>query len=339
MKRHYPEVFACALLNSQPMGFYAPAQLIRDAREHGVEVRPPDVNHSEWDYTLEPSMESDYWALRIGLRQIKGLSQEDAKWLTAARANGYGDPHALWARAGLGPRALEVLANADAFQSMELKRREVLWDIKALGDTPLPLFAAASEKDHGAEAPVTLPEMTMGEEVIEDYASLRLTLKTHPVKLLRPCLSGTVTNDTLKEAEHDRRTAVCGLVIARQRPGTAKGVIFATLEDETGVANIIIWAKVYERYRRIVLTSRLLMVRGKLQREGLVVHILAEHLEDRSDLLVALGEKDFEPSLAHADEIKRPVYLDRRLQPKRPIPRPRHPREQAKVLFPSRDFH
>ena len=284
-------------------------------------------------------MESDYWALRIGLRQIKGLSEEDAKWLTAARANGYGDPHALWARAGLGPRALEVLANADAFQSMELKRREVLWDIKALGDTPLPLFAAAGEKDHGPEAPVALPEMTMGEEVIDDYASLRLTLKTHPVNLLRPCLAGTVTNDTLKEAEHDQRTAVCGLVIARQRPGTAKGVIFATLEDETGVANIIIWAKVYEKYRRIVLTSRLLMVRGKLQREGLVVHILAEHLEDRSDLLVALGEKDFEPSLAHADEIKRPVYLDRHLQPKRPIPRPRHPREQAKVLFPSRDFH
>ena len=339
MKRHYPEVFACALLNSQPMGFYAPAQLIRDAREHGVEVRPPDVNHSEWDYTLEPSMESDYWALRIGLRQIKGLSEEDAKWLTAARANGYGDPHALWARAGIGPRALEVLANADAFQSMELKRREVLWDIKALGASPLPLFAAASEKDHGPEAPVTLPQMTMGEEVIEDYASLRLTLKTHPVKLLRPCLSGTVTNDTLKGAVHNRRTAVCGLVIARQRPGTAKGVIFATLEDETGVANIIIWAKVYEKYRRIVLTSRLLMVRGKLQREGLVVHILAEHLEDRSDLLVALGENDFEPSLAHADEVKRPVYLDKRLQPKRPIPRPRHPREQAKVLFPSRDFH
>ncbi len=339
MKRHYPEVFACALLNAQPMGFYAPAQLIRDAREHDVEVRPPDINHSHWDYTLEQAIGQEHYALRIGLRQIKGFNQEDADWLVAARANGYGDLHSLWMRAGISAQVLEKLANADACQSLDMSRREVLWDIKALGANPLPLFTAASEREYGAEAPVTLPAMSLGEEVIEDYASLRLSLKAHPMKLLRPAVPKIIPSAGLKTARTESRVAVCGLVIARQRPGTAKGVIFATLEDETGVANIIIWAKVYERYRRVVLTSRLLMVRGRVQREGLVIHLLADHLEDKSHLLEALGEKDFEPALAHADEVKRPPADDARLNPKRPVPRPRHPREQAKVLFPSRDFH
>jgi error-prone DNA polymerase len=340
MKHHYPEVFACALLNSQPMGFYAPAQIVRDAREHGVDVRPPDVNYSHWDYTLEPAIDGPYWALRIGLRQIKGLKQEDADWLVAARANFYADPHDIWLRAGLSPAVLETLANADAFQSMELKRREVLWHIKALGSAPLPLFTAAAEKDYGAEAPVVLADMSLGEHVIEDYAALRLSLKAHPLKLLRPCFSNIVPSQHLANLRTEQRTAVCGLVIARQRPGTAKGVIFATLEDETGVANIIIWAGTYEKYRRIVLTARLLLVRGRLQKEGLVIHLLAEHLEDHSHLLGALGDKDFEPAYAHADEVTNPPVYDSRLRVRsRPVPRPRHPRDQAKVLFPSRDFH
>ncbi len=340
MKKHYPDVFACALLNSQPMGFYAPAQIVRDAREHGVEVRPPDVNYSHWDYTLEPAMESPYYALRIGLRQIKGLMQDDADWLVAARGNFYAAPNDIWLRAGLKPSVLETLANADAFQSMELKRRDVLWHIKALGTSPLPLFTAAGEPDHGAEADVILRDMTLGEHVIEDYAALRLSLKAHPLSLLRPCFPGVVRSETLKTITPETKASVCGLVIARQRPGTAKGVIFATLEDETGVANIIVWSKVYEKYRRIVLTARLLLVRGRVQREGLVIHLLAEHLEDRSHLLGALGERDFDPALAHADEVSHPPSYDSRLRPKhRPIPRPRHPREQAKVLFPSRDFH
>ena len=189
MKRHYPDVFACAILNAQPMGFYAPAQLIRDAREHDVEVRPPDINHSDWDYTLEPAIGQDHHALRIGLRQIKGLAQEDADWLVAARANGYGDLNSLWMRAGLKPPALEKLANADAFGSLGMSRREALWDIKALGNDPLPLFTVAREPDHGPEAPVALPAMTEGEEVIEDYAATRLSLKAHPAKLLRPALA------------------------------------------------------------------------------------------------------------------------------------------------------
>ena len=226
MKCHHPDVFACALLNAQPMGFYAPAQIIRDAREHDVEVRPPDVNHSHWDYTLEPAIDSDYHALRIGLRQIKGFAQEDADWLVAARANGYSDLNALWTRAGISAPVLEKLANADAFGSIDASRREILWDIKALGPDPLPLFAAAHEPDHGGEAAVTLPEMTPGEEVIEDYAAMRLSLKAHPVKLLRPALLGILPNAGLATAEADARTTVCGLVIARQRPGTAKGVIF-----------------------------------------------------------------------------------------------------------------
>jgi len=343
MKRHYPEVFACALLNSQPMGFYAPAQIIRDAREHGVEVRPPDINHSSWDHTLEIT-DQRYWALRIGFRQIKGLREDDGNWIVAARANGYRDVEGLWRRAGLGPRALETLARADAFSSLTLKRRAALWQIKGLGTKPLPLFAAAGEDEHGIEADAVLPAMTLAQDIYEDYGALRLSLKGHPVKLLRRHLPGTLVNSALADQPPDTTVTVSGLVIARQRPGTAKGVIFATLEDDTGIANIIIWPKTYDAYRRIVLTARLLTVRGRLQREGLVIHIIAGHLENRSDLLDTLSHGDrFSPPYAPADEVTHPPAIDPR-HPLRPrkgaaVPRPRHPRDQARVLFPSRDFH
>ncbi len=289
MKRHYPAVFACALLNSQPMGFYAPAQIVRDAIAHGVEVRAPDVNMSEWDCTLEPD------ALRLGFRQIKGFSEVDAARLVAARANGFGDPLALWRRSGLKAAALETLARADAFRSMGLDRREALWTVKGLPLAPLPLFAAMGEEnDQGAEAAVALPPMTMGEHVAEDYRHLRLSLKRHPLALLRGDLDpgNYVPAARLADTPDGARVSVAGLVLVRQRPGTASGVIFATLEDETGVANVIVWSRTFERFRRVVLGATLMGVTGKLQKEGIVIHVIAERLVDLSFHLRRLARPD-----------------------------------------------
>jgi error-prone DNA polymerase len=310
MKCHYPAVFACALLNSQPMGFYAPAQIVRDAQDHGIEVRPPDVNYSDWDCTLEPGYvggnagfmagESGregmpQFALRLGLRQIKGLAQGDADWIVAARANGYAKPSDLWRRANIGKRTLAALAKADAFHSMDLTRRDAWWAVKALGgDAPLPLFQHAVEAEHGIEPAVTLPQATIGEDVAEDYAALRLSLKAHPVALLRDRadqpLAGLCPAAGLVEAPNERRITVGGLVLVRQRPGSANGVMFATLEDETGTANIVIWVDTFEKFRRSVLASRLMVVTGKLQREGTVIHIIADKIEDRSALLDELAD-------------------------------------------------
>ena len=251
LKCHHPAVFAAALLNSQPMGFYAPAQIVRDAREHGVEVRPLDVNWSDWNCTLEPGERGDP-ALRLGLRQAKGLAEAPARALVAKRANGYPDPLSLWRRAAVAPAALEALARADGFRSMGLERREALWAVKGLPVSPLPLFAAMGEEERGEEPEVTLPEMALSEQVVADYMSLRLSLKAHPVSFLRAGLGdeGYVPAAVLSELRDGRRLKVAGLVLVRQRPGTAKGVIFATLEDETGVANIVIWADVFERSPR-----------------------------------------------------------------------------------------
>ncbi len=334
MKRHYPAVFTCALLNSQPMGFYAPAQLVRDARDHGVAVRPPDVNLSGWDCALELDEAGEgAYALRLGLRQIRGFKEADGEWVVAARGTGYADPAAIWRRAGLNGGALEKLARADAFASMGLSRRESLWAARrfaaanANGDAkPLPLFEAAGDDGWGVEEPVTLPDMPLGEAVMADYASLRLSLRCHPVMLLRGEFDSATPAKALIDTDNDTWVTVVGLVLARQRPGTAKGVIFATLEDETGVANIIVWPKIFERFRRIVLTARLLKVTGRLQREGIVTHLIADRLEDCSPLLDNLAERD-------AVDLEGP----------RPAPPPksgfRHPRNQGSVLFPSRDFH
>jgi error-prone DNA polymerase len=348
MKCHYPAVFAAALLNSQPMGFYAPAQIVRDAREHGVTALPPDVNLSDWDATLEidPDPARDM-ALRIGLRQIKGMSPEHAERLVAERGNGYRDAAALWRRTGLKPAMLEALARADAFGSMGQTRRQALWAVKGLGEAPLPLFAAAGEAERGEEPAVALPEMAIGEEVVEDYSWLRLSLKCHPLALLRDEMDAArvITAARVLETPTEAKVTVAGLVLVRQRPGSAKGVIFITVEDETGVANVIVWPKAFEKFRRIVLTARLLRVTGRLQREGIVAHVIADRLEDLSDRLDALTEMDaFKLTVSPADEVKRNIDLDpraaalRRRRPS-PIPRPKHPREQAKVLFPSRDFH
>ena len=333
LKRRYPAAFAAVpLLNSQPMGF------LRAGADRPGRPRPRCIdgaarrtsNFSGWDCALElsPDKASPY-ALRLGLRQIKGLKESDADWLTAARGNGYDDPAAIWRRAGLNGQALEVLARADAFASMGLTRREGLWAARRFvaaaktGDAkPLPLFEAAGESGWGAEQPVTLPDMSPGEAVAADYQALRLSLRDHPMALLRDDFPGSTLAVELKNTKDGSKIIVAGLVLARQRPGTAKGVIFATLEDETGTANVIVWPKTFERFRRIVLTSRLLKVTGELQREGIVTHLIAAGLEDCSALLDGLAA----PTPGDAD---RPV----------PTPPRRHPREQAKILFPSREFH
>jgi error-prone DNA polymerase len=342
LKCHYPSVFACALLNSQPMGFYAPAQIIGDARKHGVEVRPVDVNFSERDCTLErlsprtppsparlrshprPSRESiirdgpasplplreregiaqregeghQAWrdpadaalALRLGFRQVKGLAEQDAEAIAARRGEGYRCVADLTRRVGLGRPVLATLAAADAFGSLGLDRRRALWATRGLGLDldPLPLFAAA---EASREPTVALPEAPLGEEVTEDYRALRLSLKAHPVALLRTRLArdGYTENRRLAELPHGQRVKVAGVVVTRQRPGSANGVIFITLEDETGNANLIVWPKMFERFRRVVLQTTMIGAEGPVQREGTVVHVLAHRLVTLDRLLGRLS--------------------------------------------------
>jgi error-prone DNA polymerase len=299
------------------MGFYAPAQIVRDAREHGVEVRPVDVNHSFWDCTLEPTTPSLpspasggglRWgrALRLGLRQIKGFAEADAERLLAAREDGYPDPRGLWRRSGLGRGALERLAEADAFRSIGLDRRRALWALKALGDPPLPLFAQEPSPPIGgrrqgeggfsseARAMALLPEMPLGEHVVEDYASLSLTLKRHPLAFLRSELAreGLVTAAELAHLPVDRRLSIAGIVLIRQRPGSANGIVFITVEDETGIANLIVWPAILERFRRAALGATLLRCTGKLQREESVIHVVADRLEDMTPRLNTLRNRD-----------------------------------------------
>ena len=324
IKCHYPAIFACALLNSQPMGFYAPAQIVRDAREHGVEVLPPDVNISDWDNSLEPApLEPgiNSIALRLGLRQIKGLAEADAQKLADGRGNGYADLYALWQRAGLRPATLTRLAEADAYGSLGLSRRQALWEAKRLGAPPPPLFAAAGIEDLIVEPRATLPEMRLGEAVIEDYTTLRLSLKAHPVALLRPSLGAGGYQPTASLAQRDNggQAAIAGLVLVRQRPGTASGVIFMTIEDETGTANLIVWSRVFERFRRIVVGARLIGVIGRVQREGIVIHVIAHRLIDLSDQLDHLAERDM-PGIVPTPGIGSGHRARRR-------------------RFPSRDFH
>lgn len=332
LKCHHPAIFACALLNSQPMGFYAPAQIVRDAREHSVETRPICVNHSEWDNTLERRPDGAL-ALRLGFRQIKGFKEEDAGWIVAARGNGYRDPEALWLRAGLRPDVLIRLAEADAFSDMDLTRRDALWQVKAIrSEKPLPLFNDPIDGESINEPQIALPTMHLGEEVVEDYVSTRLSLRAHPMELLRPGIPDLTPHNALKDVPLGQHT-VCGLVITRQRPGTASGVIFLTLEDETGVSNVVVWPKIYERFRRIVMGARLLRVRGYLQREGIVVHLIAQEIYDMSYKLSDLGhplpEALTTEGLRADDTPKASRYPARAM----------HPRDQAKRLFPSRDFH
>ncbi len=332
LKCHHPAIFACALLNSQPMGFYAPAQIVRDTREHGVEIRPICVNHSEWDNRLERRPDGAL-ALRLGFRQIKGFKEENAGWIVAARGNGYPDPQSLWLRAGLGPDVLTRLAEADAFSDMGLTRRDALWQVKAIrSDKPLPLFNDPIDGENIHEPQIDLPVMQLGEQVVEDYVATRLSLRAHPMELLRPSLLGLVTHASLSQIPLGRYD-VCGLVITRQRPGTASGVIFLTLEDETGVSNVVVWPKIYERFRRIVMGGRLLRITGHLQREGIVVHLIAQNVEDISHKLSELGHP--QPEALNVEGLRTDDTPKTARHPTRAM----HPRDQAKRLFPSRDFH
>jgi len=328
-KCHYPDVFACALLNSQPMGFYAPAQIVRDAIEHGVEVRAADINLSDFWHLLEPGpraservarqhreMAPDIRsnrAIRLGLSQVTGLREDHANLIVARRGAGYKSIREFWLRTGLPIATLEKLAEADAFGSLELSRRDALWTVKGLvgtaGAEKLPLFAAADRAAAQADEPVEdLPDMAPGEEVVHDYRTLSLSLKAHPVSFLRPTLSArrVLRAAELVDKPNGMMVEVAGLVLVRQQPGTASGVIFATLEDETGVANIIIWPKVFHVNRKVVLGSRLMAVRGQLQREGLVTHVIAKSFTDHTPELVeiARGHDLGDAVLARGDEGK-----------------------------------
>jgi error-prone DNA polymerase len=294
LKCHYPAAFACALLNSQPMGFYAPAQIVRDAQEHGVTVLAPDVNASDWECSLQETETpagagTSAPALRLGFRQIKGVREGDAERLVLARGAGFRDAFDLWRKSGLSVAALDTLAQADAFRSLGLDRRAALWALRGLGEAPLPLFAGL-DGPAGTEPEVVLPEMPLGEHVVEDYASLSLSLKCHPLALLRPTLAarGLVPTARLALARPGQRLGVAGLVVIRQRPGTAKGIIFVTLEDETAIANLIVRPDVFERYRRDLLTARLLAATGRVENHDGVVHLLVRHLADFSVLLASL---------------------------------------------------
>ena len=332
LKCHYPDVFACALLNSQPMGFYAPSQLVRDAIEHGVEVRSPDINVSDHDSSLEAGawdiqdhiwsrhapMQDAIWtkkALRLGLRQVEGLAKKDIEQIVGLRGEGYTSIRDLWLRTGVPIGSLEKLARADAFQSLGLNRREALWAVKGLvgtyGAETLPLFAASDlPRAPIVEEQGNLPLMSPGEEVIHDYATLSLSLKGHPVQFLRPMLDerGTTRASNLGAVTPGHRIEVAGLVLVRQRPGTASGVIFVTLEDETGVANLVVWPKLFEndQMRKTLLSSRMLAVKGRLQKEGLVIHIIAEDMTDLTPQLLEIsnGRDIGEAVLARADEGK-----------------------------------
>ncbi|MBI1179505.1 MAG: error-prone DNA polymerase, partial [Alphaproteobacteria bacterium] len=294
LKHHYPEAFTAGLLNSYPMGFYAPAQLVRDLRDHGGEVRPADVNHSNWDCTLEPSEGRP--ALRLGLRQIKGLREDEAGKLVAAREAGYRSPLDLWQRAALLPATLVRLAEADAFQSLGLDRRQAAWAVKKLTEArPLPLFEAL---EHGREAEREphLPGMGLGEHVIADYRTTQLSLKQHPAALLRGRLAaeGVVSAADLARAVHGDRVLVAGVVLARQRPGTAKNVMFITLEDETGVVNLVVFSSVFEEYRRPTLTARLMACHGKLERADGVTHVIVSRVHDLNHWLTLLTDQQEE---------------------------------------------
>ncbi len=344
LKCHHPDVFCAALLNSQPMGFYAPAQIVRDAREHGVEIRPADVNHSDWDSTLEPAGEAaPYLAVRLGLRQVDGLSRAEMEKLMAARASGYRDPEALKRRAGLSRAALERLAAADTFRSMGLSRRDALWEVR--GEAPgktLPLFEAAGLAEHGDEAAPVLPPVPPSEHVLQDYQTTRLSLRNHPMHFLRAVHArrGIVPAAEAASMGDGRRVETSGLVLVRQRPGTASGVVFITIEDETGIANLVVWPKVMARFRPAVMRARILQVKGRVQTADNVTHIVANELIDCTADLSLLSEDvlrdPLKGMLARADEVVRPV-ADRK-GPAGRTDGARHPRD-VRVIPKSRDFH
>jgi error-prone DNA polymerase len=317
------------------MGFYAPAQLVRDAREHGVEVRPVDVNHSRWDCTLERRADGAL-ALRLGMRQVGGFREDWARAI--AEAAPFDSVEALARRAELPQRGLRLLADADAFGSIAMDRRAALWEARRTPPDALPLFAHARARELGEEPALALPAMTLGEHVAADYQTTRLSLKDHPMAILRPVFAreGILPCAGLRGVKAGARVTVAGVVLVRQRPGKGNA-IFVTIEDETGIANIIMWARQFERFRREVMASRLMQVQGELQRsrEG-VVHVLVQRIVDRSPVLGRLSEiHEANPLLSRADEFLHPQH------PRGRDEAPRtggHPRD-VRLLPRSRDFH
>ena len=296
IKWYYPDVFACGLLNSQPMGFYAPAQIVSDARKHGVEVREIDVNYSYWDNTLERisiRSEEKKFALRLGFRQIKGIREEDMQLLLSARKRKFHSINEIL-DGGLSLSALERLADADAFRSLGLDRREALWEITSLRDNPTGIFQGQPSESL-FESEVALPPLSLSEHVLQDYGTTSLSIKAHPVSFLREKfqLLKVIPNNELINRNNGDIVRVAGLVLVRQRPGTAGGVCFITIEDETGVANLVVFKNLLENlYRKEVLQSKLLMVEGKVQKEGEVIHVIVRHCEDWSKLLRELTSKN-----------------------------------------------
>jgi error-prone DNA polymerase len=320
MKCHHPDVFCAALLNAQPMGFYAPAQIVRDAREHGVEIRPVCVNASRWDSTLEPA-NGRFLAVRLGLRMVKGLSNAQAANIVAGRGDRqFGSVDEVWRRTSVPPAALQLLAEADGSLGMGLDRRSALWAIRGLREEVLPLFAAADNgrapRPEIVEPPVPIVPMIAGRNVVEDYATIGLTLRRHPVAFLRGDLARQriVPCRDLLAARDGQRLTVAGLVLVRQRPGTATGVVFITIEDDTGIANLVVWSSLFERQRRVVLSASMLACHGRVQREGEVIHVVTERLDDLSDLLKSLGSRQAPFPLRHGrgDEVKHPNGPDPR---------------------------
>ena len=309
LKCWHPDVFCAALLNAQPMGFYAPAQIVRDAVEHGIDVRPVCINASRWDCTLEPPQDDQgRLAVRLGLRMVKGLANIYGALISTNRADQpYTSVEDMWQRAGVPVHALEQLAEADAFrQSLGLARREALWSLKGLRDEPLPLFAAASAKANETvtefnEPEVKLRSMTDGSEVVADYGHTGLSLRSHPVSFLRADLTRRhiISCSDAMQARDRRWVEAAGLVLVRQRPGSAKGVMFITIEDETGIANLVVWPKIFEQHRRIILSAGMFAVKGRIQREGDVVHLVAYNLTDLSAELASVGDRDKPFPLPH----------------------------------------
>ena len=337
IKCHHPDVFCCAILNSQPMGFYAPAQLIRDAREHGVEIRPVDVNRSRWDHFLEPASRGPWLALRLGFRLVAGLREAEITKLVDRRGVGYASPEELQRRAGIGRATLIALAEADSFGSLGLDRRAALWRVSGLAEDPPPLLADAA----APEPPAALPATPPGRDVAEDYAALGLTLKRHPIAFLRPMLDhdGIAAAATLAGRRSGERVTVAGLVLFRQRPGTAKDTIFVTLEDETGSVNLIVWRNVWERCRRAVFGAKLIVCAGALQIEDGVVHVIADRLDDATAWLRHLRD-DPQFVLRHGggDARKHAGAPDQRLRATRP-PLPEEFADEAEAMrLRSRDF-
>ena len=332
MKYYHPDIFCAALLNAQPMGFYAPAQIVRDARDHGVEVRPVSINDSRWDCTVEnpplgfegrgttrrvvegplrraaratspANTGEDYLPLRLGLRMVKGLANIHGAQIVAARGQAPFDSiEDVWKRSGVPVAALERIADADGFACLGLDRRQALWRVKALGETPLPLFAAADAREEGREPAVALMPMSDGREVVEDYRAVQLSLRGHPLTFLRGHLDAQKVTPcaSLSSLKNGRRVTVAVVVLVRQRPGSTN-VTFITLEDEGGIANIILWANLFEKYRRIVMSGSMLKVHGILQREGEVIHIIGQQVEDASPMLTMVGDMHFPHKVMPAD--------------------------------------